>query len=98
MNYSNLYYTLVKIKKRERETIKMYDNLKKIAFSIVDLARQRKIKKITPEWVINNFENINTTSKAVAILNIAVDLNLLTKKISHGKFYNINIIEYYKVI
>ena len=75
----------------------MCNNLK-IASSIVGLAKQKKVKKITPKWVINNFKDINTTTKAVAMLNIAVDLNLLTKKISHGKFYNINIIEYYQII
>ena len=53
----------------------------RLAHQLIDTMRAENVTEIRAAWVRENLEGVNTAPKAVAVLNAATDLNLLTKSV-----------------
>lgn len=53
----------------------------KLAQLLIDTMRAENVAEIRAAWVRENIPGVNTSPKAVAILNAATDLGLLTKSV-----------------
>lgn len=53
----------------------------KLAQLLIDTMRAENVTEIRAAWVRENIPNVNTSPKAVAVLNAATDLGLLKKSV-----------------
>lgn len=53
----------------------------RLAHQLIDAMRAENVTEIRAAWVREHLEGVNTAPKAVAVLNAATDLNLLTKSV-----------------
>jgi len=53
----------------------------KIAQLLIDTMKAENVTEIRAAWVRENVPGVNTSPKAVAVLNAATDLGLLTKSV-----------------
>lgn len=51
-----------------------------LAQTIVDVMREKNADGIRVSWVRDNIDGINSPAKAVAVLNVATDMGLLTRE------------------
>ena len=52
----------------------------KFAKTLVDTMREKDADSIRVGWVRDNIEGVNSPAKAVAVLNVAVELGLVTRE------------------
>lgn len=52
-----------------------------LAHQLIDTMRAENVTEIRAAWVRENLEGVNTAPKAVAVLNAATDMGLLTKSV-----------------